>query len=122
VRFVPDAHVYCDPPPDGTSFAVQRRRWSAALRVHPLGLLGSKPLVLAHLLLVTVAVLLLSPAPLLRGWLLALLALTAGVYAVAALPFGRPTLKVVGVLGRLLLLALFGGQSGRWDRTPRPTA
>lgn len=119
VRFVPDAHVYCDPPPDGAAFGVQRGRWSAALRLHPLGLLGSKPLVLAHLLLVAAAVLLLAPTSWVLGWLAAVLALTAGVYVAAALPFGRPSVTVVGVVGRLLLLALFGGRSGRWDRTPR---
>jgi cellulose synthase/poly-beta-1,6-N-acetylglucosamine synthase-like glycosyltransferase len=120
VRFLPDAHVYCHPPADGPAFGVQRRRWTAALRVHPLGLLGSKPLVLAHLLLVALAVFALSPSAPLVGWLLALLALTAALYTSAAVPLGWPSPRVLNVVGRLLVLAVVGGPTDRWDRTPRP--
>lgn len=118
VRFVPDAEVRCEAPADGSAFAVQRKRWAAALRFNPL---QSKPLVLAHLLLVAVATLALSPSPLLLIWLAGLLVLTAWVYVSAAVPFGWPPVRSAGVLVRLLMLAVLGGrnQKGRWERTPR---
>jgi cellulose synthase/poly-beta-1,6-N-acetylglucosamine synthase-like glycosyltransferase len=121
VRCVPDAEVRCEAPADGGAFGVQRKRWSAALRVGVFGLLNSKPLVLAHLSVVAVLVLVLSPSPVLVGWLVGLVALTAGTYITAAVPFGWPSLRVFGVVGRLLMLAVVAGrnQQGRWERTPR---
>jgi hypothetical protein len=117
--------VRCKAPADGGAFAVQRRRWRTALGVGRFGLLNSKPLVLAHLLLVTGVVALLTPSALLLLWLAVLLALTAGVYVAAALPHGRPSLRVIGraigVVVRLLMLAVFAGrnQNQQWQRTPR---
>lgn len=120
VRYAPDAHVQCEAPADGAAFAVQRKRWSAALAT-PAGVLNSKPLVLAHLLFVAMAVLLLQPSPQFLGWVAGLLALTAGVYAAAAAPLGWPPVRILGVVLRLLMLAVLGGrhQKGRWERTPR---
>lgn len=121
VRFAPEAVTRCQAPADGGAFDVQRRRWRTALGVGRFGLLNSKPLVLAHLLIVAVVVVLLSASPPLLGWLAGLLLLTAGVYASAALPYGRPSVRVLGVVGRLLMLAALAGrnQQQQWERTPR---
>lgn len=118
VRFAPGAEVRCEAPADGRAFAVQRRRWRSALRF---GLWNSKPLVLAHLCVVSVVVALLTTSPVLLGWLGALLLLTAGVYLAAAVPLGRPPVRVCAVVMRLLMLAVFGGRkhSQQWERTPR---
>jgi len=125
VRFVPEAEVRTEPPTDGAAFTVQRKRWSAALRVGPFALLNSKPLILAHLFLTAVLVAVLSPSVWFLGWLLALLGATATVYVAAARPLGWPSVGVlgraVGVLGRLLMLAVGIGrnQKQQWERTPR---
>ncbi len=125
VRVAPGAEVRCEAPADGGAFAVQRRRWRSALGVGRFGFLNSKPLVLAHLFVVAVVVVLLTTSSILLGWLAVLLALTAGVYVTAAIPHGRPRVRVigraVGVVARLLMLAVFGGrnQKQQWQRTPR---
>lgn len=125
VRFVPDAEVRTEPPTDGTAFTVQRKRWSAALRVGPFALLNSKPLVLAHLFLTAVPVAVLSPSVWFIVWLLALLGATATVYVSAARPLGWPSVGVlgrtIGVVVRLLMLAVGVGrnQNQQWERTPR---
>jgi cellulose synthase/poly-beta-1,6-N-acetylglucosamine synthase-like glycosyltransferase len=110
------AEVRCDPPHTGEAFAVQRARWSAALRFNPL---KSKPLVLLHLLLTTAAVLLLA-GPLAVGWLALLWVFTATVYISAAAPLGVPPLAVVGVVAKLVAVAVRGfRKGGEWLRTPR---
>lgn len=126
VRFVADAAVRCAAPPRPADFAVQRRRWRAALRVPGGGataLVASKPLVLAHLLLTVVAVA--AFAPHLLGWAGGLVAVTAAVYgrAIASVGLPRPGVFVrsVGLVGRLGLVALggFWERDVEWHRTPR---
>ncbi len=121
VRVAPGAEVRCEAPADGGAFAVQRRRWRSALGVGRFGLLNSKPLVLAHLLIVAVVVALLTTSPLLLCWLAVLLVVTAGVYIAAAIPHGPPSVRICAVVLRLLMLAVFGGrrQNHQWERTPR---
>jgi cellulose synthase/poly-beta-1,6-N-acetylglucosamine synthase-like glycosyltransferase len=121
VRVAAGAEVRCEAPAGGGAFAVQRRRWRSALGVGRFGLLNSKPLVLAHLFIVAIVVALLTTSPLLLGWLVLMLALTAGVYLAAVIPHGLPSVRVCGVVVRLLMLAVFGGrkQHQQWERTPR---
>ena len=117
VRAAAGAEVRCVPPATGEAFAVQRARWSAALRFNPL---KSKPLLLAHLALTAAAVPLLTASPLLLAWVGGLLALTAAVYASAAAPLGRPPLAAVGVVAKLAGVAVGGfRRGGAWLRTPR---
>ncbi len=121
VRVAPGAEVRCEAPADGGAFAVQRRRWRSALGVGRFGYLNSKPLVLAHLLVVAVVVALLTNSPVLLGALAVLLTLTACVYVFAAIPHGPPSVRICAVVVRLLMLAVFGGrrQKQQWERTPR---
>ncbi len=117
VKSAPGAEVRCDPPETSEAFAVQRARWSAALRFNPL---KSKPLVLLHLMLTTAGVLLLASDPLAVAWLALLWVLTATVYISAAAPLGVPPLAAVGVVAKLVAVAVRGfRRGGEWLRTPR---
>ena len=118
VRWAAGAEVVSDAPGTSEAFAVQRTRWSSALRLNPL---ASKPLLLAHLLATSVIVLSLVPDLFFVIWLALLLALTTGMYAAAAWPLGRPPVSSVKVVAKLLAVAVNGvrRKGGEWQRTPR---
>ena len=129
VRFVPEAVVGGEVPPDRAALDSQRKRWRAALLSGGCGpaerLLASKPLVLAQLVLTLAVVVGLSPwLPLwTAGWAGGLLLTTAAVYLRAAAVAGvRPTagelVRASGVVGRLLWLTV-AGRAGTWVRTAR---
>ncbi len=130
VRFAADRAVHCLPPPDAGALLMQRRRWRSALYVpgrHPFfRLLGSKPLVLAHLLLTTATVPAIAPETSAMIWLAALHLATAATYTPSILRVGRPAgaaelLRSLWLVARLALVALgsFGRRERGWRRTPR---
>ena len=123
VRFLPEAVVGGEVPPDHAALASQRKRWRAAL--HSGGgpverLLASKPLVLAHLLLTTAVAMTATWSAI---WAGGLLLWTGAVYLRAMRVAGvRPSIgelvRAVGVVGRLAWLTV-GGRAATWVRTAR---
>jgi GT2 family glycosyltransferase len=123
VRFCRDAVVSTAAPARVTDLFRQRRRWTAAAR--PGSWFGSKPLVLAHLL-VTLAVC--AATGTFVWWAAGPAAVTAGVYLRAAARVGltrrtvRSLLLSPGVVLWLVGVTLAGmvrAAPTTWDRTPR---
>jgi peptidoglycan/xylan/chitin deacetylase (PgdA/CDA1 family) len=130
VRLAP-ARVLCAAPPRVRDLCRQRRRWRGALLSGGwAGFLSrtgrSKPLVLVHLGLTT-AVALASGEPVLLGWALALVGLTAAVYLWAMRSVGLSwrrvglllaTPLVVVRLAWLVLGGVFARRAGEWEERP----
>ena len=120
IRFAPEA-VTCEAPERESDFLGQRRRWRASLGVSQPGRwFASKPLILFHLLLTTLAVALTADA-VLAAWLGLLIAFTALTYADAMLGVGVrwPGFRSFWLVGRLAIVALGRPRETRWLRTPR---
>lgn len=125
VRFVRQAVVCGEVPPDHAALATQRNRWRAALLSGGCGpverMMASKPLILAHLVLTGLVAVLTAWWAVV--WAGALLLTTAAVYLHAATQAGvRPTIGEVvrtgGVVMRLCWLTV-AGRAGGWVRTAR---
>lgn len=133
VRFVRGAEVRSDVPPTTDALWTQRRRWRAALTAGRAGgverWLGSKPLVLAQLMMTVGLVGVMAP------WLPAGFAVWAGGLLVGtAVVYGRAVrrcggsvgrvVRAAGVTARLTGLTLGGLRAERaaWERTPRAAA
>ena len=131
VHFVADRAVLCLPPPGTEALLVQRRRWRSALSVPGRNafsrMIGSKPLVLGHLVVTTAVVAALSPGTAALIWLLVLHTATVAAYLPSILRVGRPAGGAAGVVAsawlvsRLATLALSGflRREQGWRRTPR---
>lgn len=131
VRRVSGVGVSCAAPRQVSDLCRQRRRWRAALRAGawaglPVRVLRSKPLVLTHLLVTSVAALTGGDAPLV-GWALGLVGLTAALYlrAVAAvgLSWRRAQLLLAApvVVARLAWLTAAGLGRRRQSGWEAPT-
>jgi cellulose synthase/poly-beta-1,6-N-acetylglucosamine synthase-like glycosyltransferase len=126
----PGVGVWSDAPTGTADLCGQRRRWRASLFVGKTGLvtrwLGSKPLVLAQLLMTAAVVVLLSPAWM-WAWVGGLLLATAAVYlqgmAGVGLTAGRARMLtgVPWVVARLLAVTVGGvfRRDREWRRTRR---
>jgi cellulose synthase/poly-beta-1,6-N-acetylglucosamine synthase-like glycosyltransferase len=122
-RYCGRAVVGCDAPAGPRELCQQRKRWRAAIRSR--GWMESKPIVLAQLL-VTLAVCLVTGA--FVGWAVALVVLTATVYARAAVRVGitwhriRLLFGTPAVVARLAWVGFAGLVSRKvegWARAPR---
>jgi cellulose synthase/poly-beta-1,6-N-acetylglucosamine synthase-like glycosyltransferase len=118
VRHCGKAVVLCQAPTPTAELCRQRRRWRAA------GILGSKPLVLVHLVIATLVATFLSYAV----WSAALVLLTGSLYLRAAWVVGlarrrtRAMVRSPGLVLRLGWLTLAGmvrRDSIGWERTRR---
>ncbi|HEY2784236.1 MAG TPA: glycosyltransferase [Fimbriiglobus sp.] len=128
VRFVPDAVVSSDAPPDTAILLRQRRRWRAALSPITVRTLAtSKPFVLLHL----AATVLASEGtglPALLIWAAVPVVLTGFIYLRAVCEVGLTRSRIWNLLKIPVLVFRLAGVTAAgavaapvgWDRTPRP--
>ena len=120
IRFAAES-VTCEAPEHESDFLGQRQRWRESLGVSQPGRwFASKPLILFHLLLTTLAVAVTADGTL-AVWVGLLIVCTALTYADAMLGVGVrwPGVRSFWLIGRLAILALGRSRETRWLRTPR---